>query len=81
MKKAGSEDVDAVIKAWEGLSYNGPAGTWTMRAYDHQVQMPVWIAEIVAKTPYYEHAYVGPASEMASELVTVPVEQTGCGGL
>jgi branched-chain amino acid transport system substrate-binding protein len=81
MKKAGSEDVDAVIKAWEGLSYDGPAGTWTMRAYDHQVQMPVWVAEIVAENPYYEHAYVGPAEAMAAELVSVPVEKTGCGGL
>ena len=27
VKKAGKTDVAAVIKAWEGLTYDGPAGT------------------------------------------------------
>ena len=49
IKKAGTDDVDAVIKAWEGLKYNGPAGEWVMRACDHQAQVPIWMAEIVAK--------------------------------
>ena len=31
LKKAKTDDVNAVIKAWEGLSFKGVAGTWTMR--------------------------------------------------
>ena len=81
VQKAGSTDVDAVRKAWEGLSYEGPAGTWTMRACDHQVQQPVWIAEMVAQNPYFKHAYVGPASMVAPEDIDVPCDQTGCPGL
>ncbi len=80
VKKAGSDKVDAVRKAWEGLTYDGPAGKWTMRACDHQVQLPIWTAEIVAKNPYFEHAYVGPAKMVPAEQVTVPCEQTGCPG-
>lgn len=81
LKKAGNDKVDDVIKAWEGLTYDGPAGKWTMRACDHQVQQPVWIAEIVAKNPYFSHAYVGPAKMVAPERISVPCEQTGCKGL
>ncbi len=80
VKKAGSDKVDDVIKAWEGLTYDGPAGKWTMRACDHQVQQPVWIAEIVANNPYFKHAYVGPATMVAPEKVSVPCEETGCKG-
>ena len=81
VKKAGSTDVDAVRKAWEGLSYDGPAGTWTMRGCDHQVQQPLWIAEVVAKNPFFQHAYVGPATMVAPEEINVPCDQTGCTGL
>src|SRR5208337_3279197 len=57
VKKAGTTDVAAVIKAWEGLSYDGPAGVWTMRACDHQTQLPLWFTGIAAKNPFYKHAY------------------------
>lgn len=81
LKKAGNDKVDDVIKAWEGLTYDGPAGKWTMRACDHQVQQPLWTAEIVAKNPYFGHAFVGPAKMVAPERISVPCEQTGCKGL
>jgi branched-chain amino acid transport system substrate-binding protein len=81
VKKAGSTDVDAVRTAWEGLSYDGLAGTWTMRACDHQVQQPIWTAEVVAKNPFFSHAYVGPATMVAPEKINVPCEATGCKGL
>ena len=37
IKKAGTTDVPAVIKALEGMSYEGPTGLETVRAEDHQV--------------------------------------------
>ena len=81
VKKAGSAKVSDVIKAWEGLSYDGPAGTWTMRACDHQVLMPMWTATVVAKNPFFKHAYVGPATMVPSDKVQVPCKDTGCKGL
>ncbi|MGV8079093.1 MAG: ABC transporter substrate-binding protein [Syntrophales bacterium] len=78
VKKAGTTDVAAVIKAWEGLSYEGPAGVWTMRACDHQVQLPLWYTEIVKKTPFFKHAFEAPAGMVAAKDVEVPCAETGC---
>ncbi len=78
VKKAGTTDVNKVIKAWEGLTYEGPAGTWTMRACDHQAQVPYWTAEIVKNNPFFKHAFVGPAVEVPAKDVEVPCDQTGC---
>ena len=77
---AGSLEVDDVIAAWEGLTYEGLAGKWTMRAFDHQALMPIWTAEIVRDNPYFEHAYSGTATMLSTEMVTVPVEKTGAPG-
>ena len=77
VKKAGSLDVDRVIEAWEGLIYEGPAGMWTMRAFDHQTQLPIWTAEIVPDNPYFDHAYLGEAVELPAELVSIPAGHTG----
>ena len=78
IKKAGTTDVEAVIKAWEGLSYDGPAGVWTMRACDHQAQMPYWYVEIVKENKYFKHAFIGPSTLVPAKDVTVPCEETGC---
>ena len=78
VKKAGTTDVAAVIKAWEGLSYDGPAGVWTMRACDHQAQVPLWYTAIVKKTKYFNHAFEAPAGMTTAKSVEVPCEETGC---
>jgi branched-chain amino acid transport system substrate-binding protein len=78
MKKAGKDDVDAVIKAWEGLTYDGPAGKWVMRACDHQAQVPIWMAPIVPKSEFFKHAFVGPAVAISAKDIEVPCDQTGC---
>ncbi|MCB2229012.1 MAG: ABC transporter substrate-binding protein [Desulfarculaceae bacterium] len=81
VKKAGTAKVSDVIKAWEGLTYDGPAGKWTMRACDHQVQQPIWIAPVVAKNPYFPHAFVGTPTMVPAEKIAVPCGETGCPGL
>jgi branched-chain amino acid transport system substrate-binding protein len=78
VKKAGTTDVAAVIKAWEGLSYDGPSGVWTMRACDHQAQVPYWQTEIVKKNKFFSHAFEGPATMITAKDVEVPCEETGC---
>jgi len=78
VKKAGTTDVQAVIKAWEGLSYDGPGGVWTMRACDHQAQVPYWYVEIVKDNKFFKHAFEGPSTMIPANEVTVPCEETGC---
>lgn len=81
VKKAGKDDPDAVIKAWEGLAYESPAGKQYMRPYDHQNQMPIWIAEIVKENKFYKHPFDNNPVMIPVEDISVPVEETGCPGL
>ena len=78
VKKAGTTETDDVIKAWEGLEYNGPAGKWVMRACDHQAQVPYWAGTIEKDNPYFEHAYMKEATMIPAEDVEVPCKDTGC---
>jgi branched-chain amino acid transport system substrate-binding protein len=78
IKKAGKDDVDAVIKAWEGLTYEGPAGTWYMRPCDHQAQIPVWIAEMVKESKFFKHAFVGEPKMIPAKDIEITCEETGC---
>jgi branched-chain amino acid transport system substrate-binding protein len=78
LKKAGKDDVDAVIKAWEGLTYEGPAGTWYMRPCDHQAQIPVWIAEMVKESKFFKHAFVGKPKMIPAKNIEITCEETGC---
>jgi len=78
LKKAKTDDVNAVIKAWEGLSFKGAGGTWTMRACDHQAQAPIWIAEIVPQSKFMKLPYVGTPIMIPAKEIEVPCEETGC---
>jgi branched-chain amino acid transport system substrate-binding protein len=78
LKKAGTDDVSAVIKAWEGLSYKGTGGTMVMRACDHQAQVPIWIAEIVPQSKFMKLPYVGEPIMISAKDIEVSCEDTGC---
>jgi len=78
LKKAGKDDVPAVIKAWEGLSYKGTGGTMIMRACDHQAEVPIWIAEIVTQNRFMKLPYVGEPIMIPAKDIEVPCEETGC---
>ena len=78
LKKAGTDDVPAVIKAWEGLSYKGTSGTMVMRACDHQAMVPIWIAEIVQQSKFMKLPYVGEPIMIPAKDIEVPCEETGC---
>jgi len=78
LKKAGTDDVNAIIKAWEGLSYKGTGGTMTMRACDHQAQVPIWIAEIVHQSKFMKLPYVGEPIMIPAKDIEVSCEDTGC---
>lgn len=42
IKKAGSTDTEALIKAFEGLEFDSPKGQMTIRAEDHQAMQPMY---------------------------------------
>jgi branched-chain amino acid transport system substrate-binding protein len=52
--KAGSDDVEKVIEAWEDSSYEGLEGPFFMRKCDHQAVQPGFMVEAV-KDPKYPH--------------------------
>jgi branched-chain amino acid transport system substrate-binding protein len=70
--------VNAVIKAWEGLSFNGVGGTWTMRPCDHQALVPIWIAEIAPNSKFMNLPYVGTPIMIPAKEIEVSCEETGC---
>jgi branched-chain amino acid transport system substrate-binding protein len=53
-KKAGTDDPDAIIKAWEGAEHDGVMGKFTMRACDHQAMLRGFVVKAV-KEPGYPH--------------------------
>jgi len=77
IKKAGSTDAEAVIKAWEGMDFEVPWGTVTMRACDHQLITPGVAAEIQATSDIYDFPYIGKPTFIPAEEITVPPELTG----
>jgi branched-chain amino acid transport system substrate-binding protein len=77
IKKAGTTDAEAVIKAWEGMSYEVPWGTVTMRACDHQMISPGVAAEVMPRSEFYDFPYVGKPTIIPAEDITTPPELTG----
>lgn len=77
VKKAKTFETEAVIKAFEGLAYEGPIGTITMRKEDHQAQSPVVIGEVVKKTKYYDFPYLKPLMVIPAAEVSATLEESG----
>ena len=77
INKAKSFDAEAVIKAWEGMEYNGLMGKQIMRACDHQVLMPGPVAEIQAKSTLFPFPFPGTPVIIPMDKVAVPIKETG----
>jgi branched-chain amino acid transport system substrate-binding protein len=56
LRKAGSADKEAVIKALEGLTIETPTVPMTVRAFDHQITMGAAIGKTTFKTDFPELA-------------------------
>jgi branched-chain amino acid transport system substrate-binding protein len=79
IKKAGTLDIPTIIKTFEGMRWEGVTGPMVMRAEDHQVMMPLPIAEMVKTTnEFYPFPYVGEPTILPMEKTTVPLAETGC---
>lgn len=77
IKKAGTTDVEAVIKAWEGMTYEVPWGKVTMRACDHQMIGPGVAAEVQPTSKFFDFPYVGTPTIIPAKDITTPPEKTG----
>ena len=70
-KKAGKVDREALIKAVEGMTLESPVGSMTLRACDHQLQLPMYygVTKKDAKYPFLisaDNQIIPPRDYMAS---------------
>ena len=65
--KAGAVDTEKFIDAMEGMSVDTPVGPVTMRAYDHQAMLPMFMGK-TKKVEGYEFL-------VATDIVTIPAEE------
>jgi len=77
IKKAQSLDVESIIKAWEGMKYNGLIGEQVMRACDHQALQAGMVAEVQAKSELFNFPFPGKPTFIPMEKVIVPPGETG----
>ncbi len=71
LKKAGSTNVEALIKALGGLSVKCPEGTVTMRAEDHQGMQSVFWG-VYTKSNKYPFPIIGNIREIPANQATAP---------
>jgi branched-chain amino acid transport system substrate-binding protein len=84
IRRAGSVETEALIKAWEGARFRTAWADVEMRACDHQVLMPGFVGELTEpeKIPpsirfFPEMPYLGRPTMIAREEITVPPRETG----
>jgi len=75
-QKAGTTEVPAMIRALEGLTYEGPTGTETIRAEDHQVIKDYYLMLGKARSAMRDPADF--AEVLAGTKAFQPPERTGC---
>jgi branched-chain amino acid transport system substrate-binding protein len=66
-EKAGEVNAEKFIDALAGMSIDSPVGEITMRAYDHQVMLPMFMG-VTTKVPGYDFL-------IATDIVTIPAEE------
>jgi ABC-type branched-subunit amino acid transport system substrate-binding protein len=80
IKKARSVDADKIIPAWEGMSFEGLTGRLFMRACDHQIQTPGFVATVQANHAFknvIDFPYLGDPITIPAEKVAIPPAETG----
>ena len=85
IKKAGSLDTARLIKEWEGAKFDMVWGEVEMRACDHQMQTPGYVAEVMVpeKIPqeirYFgnDFPYIGRPVRISRDDIAQPARDTG----
>ena len=78
VRKAGTTDKKAVVKALEGLSLDLPVGHVTIRAGDHQAVIDGCWGVASEFDPKVRCRVLEPMKIFPGEEITPPVDQTGC---
>lgn len=68
----GDPSAEAMIPAMEGMRFQGPKGTYTLRLEDHQALQPMYMMELV-KHPEASHAIPRLIKEIAPEESAPPL--------
>lgn len=70
----GNPTAETLIPVFEGLSFEGPKGTYTFRTEDHQALQPMYVVEMVAD-PDPDHPWAIPRliQEMTPEETAPPL--------
>jgi branched-chain amino acid transport system ATP-binding protein len=74
-KTEGNPDAEGLIPALEGLSFEGPKGTYTFRREDHQAIQPMYVVEMVPD-PEQRWAIPRLIREVSAEETAPPVKET-----
>ncbi len=66
-EKAGAVDPEKFVDALEGMTVDSPIGKLTIRQFDHQVMLPMFMG-VTKKGPGYDFL-------IATDIVTIPAEE------
>ena len=77
VRKAGSLDVQKVIAAFEGLTWEAPTGKVTMRPKDHQLIQPMCLGKVEKGSKYFGFPYLKPFEVIPAEELIYPPEDYG----
>ncbi|MDI3269952.1 MAG: substrate-binding domain-containing protein [Bacillota bacterium] len=76
LEKAGSTDADALIAALEGMSFEGPKGTYTLRPQDHQALQPMYIVQL-KNVSGFDYPVPQLVEELTPEVTAPPITCPG----
>jgi branched-chain amino acid transport system substrate-binding protein len=73
-RNAGTFDTEKFIDAVEGMAVDSPLGKVTMRAFDHQAQLPMYMG-VTKKVPQYDFLVAGDIVTIPGEAVMPSIEE------
>lgn len=75
MKKAKTTDKEKVIDALRGLTLETIVGAMTIRKYDQQANMPVYVGQTYKSPEYPKHLVLKKVSFKRGEEIMIPIEE------
>jgi branched-chain amino acid transport system substrate-binding protein len=73
-EKAGAVDREKFIDALAGLSINSPVGKVTVREFDHQLMLPMFVG-VTKKSPDYDFLIAGDIETIPADKVMMTVDE------
>ena len=73
-RNAGAVDTEKFIDAVEGMLVESPVGQVTMRAFDHQAELPMFMG-VTKKAPQYDFLVAGDIVTIPGEAVMPSIEE------